>query len=71
MAINITERGNGDDFETMTLENGDDWAEFVENNREAIVEQCGTIEAGFMKACQGGIMLGGGACPATLVIFTD
>lgn len=49
----------------------DGWAEFFAANREALLGIYPDEAAALKAACDGGIMLGGGAAPAFFVHFVD
>ena len=53
------------------LRDEDAWRDFVEANREAILERYGTIANAYQHAREGGLTLGGGAAQAVLVLFVD
>lgn len=44
-----------------------DWQAFVAENVDAILQQCGTIEAARQLALNGGLEIGGGAAPLFIV----
>lgn len=58
-------------METILLADMDAWEAFAEANRDALLEMYPTIAAAEAAACQGGIVLGGGAAPAFYVRFAD
>lgn len=58
------------DFE-LVLADMDEWEAFKADNREALEEHYGSTSNAYQHAIQGGLMLGGGAAPLTLVRFAD
>lgn len=46
-----------------------EWDQFAADNREGIEEGYGTIENAYRHACDGGLMLGGGAAPLFHISF--
>ena len=61
----------------MTYENNielrdmDAWAEFAQANRNALIDEYGSVGNAFEHATQGGLQLGGGAAPLVNVYFAD
>lgn len=53
----------------LTLADMDEWADFVANNREAIEGKYASVDEALKRACDGGLTIGGGASPVTLVTF--
>jgi hypothetical protein len=48
------------------------WNAFVETNREAIEEQCGSPDEALQQAREdGGLMMGGGAAPLFCITFAE
>lgn len=60
-----------DDMDTLELADMDAWESFVNDNREALLEQYDTIAHALKVCCDGGMVMGGGACPVTHVFFTE
>lgn len=60
---------NEDGIDKFELADMDAWEDFVENNREPLIEQYGTIEAALKVCLDGGMRLGGGAAPIVDVYF--
>lgn len=54
----------------ITIETPSDWAEFVAMNADDI-EDVGGPDAALAAASAGGLELGGGAAPLTIVYFVD
>lgn len=56
---------------TIIIEDMDHWTEFCRENHDDIIDLYGDTIAALNHACQGGLVLGGGASPETLIIFAD
>lgn len=55
----------------IDLHDEDEWEAFASANREALLEVYATLQDAHAAACQGGIVLGGGAAPLVEVHFVD
>ena len=55
----------------LPLHSEDDWTEFAEANRDALLDMYPDLDAAHKAACEGGIVLGGGAAPMVEVRFVD
>ena len=55
----------------IILPDMDAWADFAAANKEQLVADCGSIEAALTKACQGGLVMGGGAAPQFFIGFAE
>ena len=56
---------------TITLSNMNDWNEFFAANSGELLAQYETEAAALKAACEGGIIVSGGAAPAFYVSFTS
>lgn len=56
---------------TITLRDLDDWKDFFAANEDAILLDYETEDRAFRHACDGGLILGGGAHPLFYVHFAD
>lgn len=60
-----------DGYTPIVLADTDDWLEFSEANREALVAQFGDLDKPYRLACNMSLWLGGGAAPLFHVRFAD
>lgn len=58
-----------DGYTPIVLADTDDWLEFVEVNREALIDEFGSVERAYRLACNMSLWLGGGAAPLIHVRF--
>ena len=55
--------------QTIILEDMDAWADFVADNRDALIDAYGSPGLAYRHAINGGLTLGGGAAPLFHVVF--
>jgi len=55
----------------IIIQDMDEWTVFADANRDELESQCGSIDDALVKACQGGLTIGGGAAPLFFVSFVD
>lgn len=60
-----------DEMNTLPIHDMNEWYAFAAANADALAEMGLWPSEALTKAQQGGIVMGGGAAPATLVIFVD
>lgn len=58
-------------MEHVALRDMDDWHSFVAANEDALLDMYSSIDDALKAACEGGIVIGGGAASAFLVSFVD
>jgi len=58
-------------MQDIIIQDMDQWREFAALNHDEIIAVAGTIDNAEIKACQGGLVLGGGAAPLFCVTFAD
>jgi hypothetical protein len=47
------------------------WEKFADDNEEALVQQYGSVKRAYQHVLQGGLRMGGGACPISHICFKE
>jgi hypothetical protein len=55
----------------LELKDIQDWCQFARDNREALIEECGSIRDALDAALAGDLLIGGGAGPLFQIKFAD
>ncbi len=56
---------------TITLADMGEWDTFAADNRDALVDEYGSVATAYRHAINGGLTLGGGAAPLVHIVFDD
>lgn len=67
--VALTQDIRRDGYTPVVLADTDEWLKFVEANREALIDEFGTIDKAYRLACNMALWLGGGAAPSVHVRF--
>lgn len=70
MAIQTFANTSNDAFD-IVLDDMDDWAAWAADNADALINDYGSIEAALKHACDGGLVMGGGAAPVFHISFAE
>jgi hypothetical protein len=55
----------------LELKDIQDWCQFARDNREALIEDYGSIKDALAEALRGDLLLGGGAAPLFRIKFAE
>jgi hypothetical protein len=56
-------------MQDITIQDMDEWREFVAANYDEVIAAARTVTNAEIAACQGGLVIGGGAAPLFCVTF--